>query len=432
MDIREINAGVFKDTVEFYSTEKTLYAETVSSVNRTRLYAEDEYPVINRVNAEESKVRVRVSKKRSFEAAMDICQAFPNKKIAVLNFASAVNPGGGVVGGSSAQEEALCRCSNLYPTLNQKWLIDAFYNQNRLSNNPIHTDAVIYSPDIVICKSDDEYPERLPKNKWCTVDVISSAAPDLRGIPYNSLESNNGYGIHLSEEELYRIHLKRARHILTIAVANGVKAIVLGAFGCGVFGNDPEIVSEAFRKATEEFIGCFDIIEYAVYCKEYETENYEIFRDALDGLSADLGKSEPDLGFVKGIAEDDESYDEFDDDPNDFSEENLSNSGKSAVDEGYTECVDTDDTWTREFKPGDIVRHFKRELLSEEDAAKNLYLYQIIGTAIHSETREKLIVYQALYDDFQLYCRPYMMFVSKVDKVKYPDIKQKYRFEKLG
>lgn len=138
------------------------------------------------------------------------------------------------------------------------------------------------------------------------------------------------------------------------------------------------------------------------------------------------------MGFVKGIAADDESYDEFDDDPDDFSEENLSNSGKSAVDEGYTECVDTDDTWTREFKPGDIVRHFTRELLSEEDAAKNLYLYQIIGTAIHSETREKLIVYQALYDDFQLYCRPYMMFVSKVAKVKYPDIKQKYRFEKLG
>ncbi|MBR6472310.1 MAG: DUF1653 domain-containing protein [Firmicutes bacterium] len=81
------------------------------------------------------------------------------------------------------------------------------------------------------------------------------------------------------------------------------------------------------------------------------------------------------------------------------------------------------------FKPGDIVQHFKRETLSPEDRARNVYLYEIVGTAVHSETREDLMVYRALYGDRRTYVRPLYMFVGKVDRDKYPDIKQEYRFE---
>ena len=84
----------------------------------------------------------------------------------------------------------------------------------------------------------------------------------------------------------------------------------------------------------------------------------------------------------------------------------------------------------REFRPGDIVQHFKRELLSPEEKATNKYLYQIIGVATHSETREKMVVYQALYGEFGLFVRPEAMFVSEVDHEKYPHVKQKFRFEK--
>lgn len=83
-------------------------------------------------------------------------------------------------------------------------------------------------------------------------------------------------------------------------------------------------------------------------------------------------------------------------------------------------------TDNREFKPGDIVQHFKRETVKD---GSDRYLYRIIGTAIHSETREKMMVYQALYDDYGAYVRPYEMFMSEVDHEKYPDIKQVYRFE---
>ena len=75
--------------------------------------------------------------------------------------------------------------------------------------------------------------------------------------------------------------------------------------------------------------------------------------------------------------------------------------------------------------PGTIVKHFKRELNSDGD----MYLYKIIGIAHHSETNEKLMIYQALYGDKQMCARPLPMFMGEVDHEKYPDIKQKYRFE---
>ena len=86
---------------------------------------------------------------------------------------------------------------------------------------------------------------------------------------------------------------------------------------------------------------------------------------------------------------------------------------------------------TNRFNPGDIVQHFKRELLTEEERAGKMYLYEIIGVAIHSETREPMMVYRPLYDDGGMYVRPLEMFLSEVDHDKYPEVKQKYRFEEV-
>ena len=80
----------------------------------------------------------------------------------------------------------------------------------------------------------------------------------------------------------------------------------------------------------------------------------------------------------------------------------------------------------REFRAGDIVRHFKRETV---DASSDKYLYMIVGEATHSETRERMMVYAALYGDGGLFVRPLEMFFSEVDHKKYPEIRQKYRFE---
>ena len=90
----------------------------------------------------------------------------------------------------------------------------------------------------------------------------------------------------------------------------------------------------------------------------------------------------------------------------------------------------------RKFEIGDIVQHFKRETVSEERLKEdpNVYLYEIIGTSRHTETKEELMIYKPLYetecvDGVGYAARPLDMFMSEVDHEKYPDIKQKYRFE---
>jgi len=90
----------------------------------------------------------------------------------------------------------------------------------------------------------------------------------------------------------------------------------------------------------------------------------------------------------------------------------------------------------RKFEIGDIVQHFKRETVSEERLKEdpNAYLYEIIGTSRHTETKEELMIYKPLYetecvDGVDYAARPLDMFMSEVDHEKYPDIKQKYRFE---
>lgn len=78
------------------------------------------------------------------------------------------------------------------------------------------------------------------------------------------------------------------------------------------------------------------------------------------------------------------------------------------------------------FKIGDIVKHFKRENVNQDSAE---YLYRILAFAQHTENGEKLVVYQALYPPYKTCARPYDMFISEVDRQKYPEVKQKYRFE---
>ena len=91
----------------------------------------------------------------------------------------------------------------------------------------------------------------------------------------------------------------------------------------------------------------------------------------------------------------------------------------------------------RKFKKGDIVQHFKREKMTKEQLEKdpNLYLYEIIGTSRHTESKEELMIYKPLYESdctegVDYAARPLDMFLSEVDHEKYPEIKQKYRFEK--
>jgi len=275
MDRRLRLIDIFEDTQQFY-TQNSQLANAVRVVKAgTKLYKPDDYPEIPYQS--ESGCAVTVSKHKTFEAAMEIHRSNPDWKIAVLNFASATNPGGGVKTGSSAQEESLCRCSTLYPALAQGWLWNQYYQKNRDAHDNLHTDACIYSPGVVICKTDDAWPERMEEKDWVTVDVISCAAPNLRKRPGNYYNPEYGSVSEISAEKLYALHKKRAEHILHIAAANHADALILGAFGCGAFANDPYVVARAYKDALASYTQYFRMIEFAVYCRQDETRNYDAF-----------------------------------------------------------------------------------------------------------------------------------------------------------
>lgn len=274
---REKNIAVFKDTEIQCKENMKLSMSIVESKNRQFIVLEDEQVKSEKTNSYEEKAKVVVSQKKSFEAA----SAYKGYKTAVLNFASASNPGGGVKQGSSAQEECLCRCSTLYFCLDSKEMWDGFYTPHRIAQNPIHNDDIIYTPNVTVFKTDTDEPEMMSESDWYNVDVITCAAPNLRDDPTNIFNPSDGNRqISISDNELLAIHEKRLAKILDVAKANGVEVIILGAFGCGAFKNKPEVVAKAAKNVLEDYMNNFKIIEYAVYSGR--NNNYQVFKNALD------------------------------------------------------------------------------------------------------------------------------------------------------
>ncbi len=279
-DRRQQLISVFEDTRRFWTENAVLAAAVAKGCKKTRLYEAEEYPKIPKSAAKEGKIQL--CRSRTFETAVSLHKSFPDRKIAVLNFASATRPGGGVGNGSSAQEESLCRCSTLLPCIDQVWLWDRYYNVNRQARDNRHSDACIYSPGVVICKTDAHIPERVEEKDFVTVDVITCAAPNLRSEPSNWHNPETGKPVKMEPRELYDLHVKRAKHILHVAAANKAEILVLGAFGCGAFENDPDTVARAYCSALTDYRSYFDTIAFAVYCRGYETENFTAFRKVLE------------------------------------------------------------------------------------------------------------------------------------------------------
>ena len=280
-DRRAKNAEIFRDTEHLYKYNETLMEAVKCSVNNQMLILAGDKVEYDVTGGRAGKVVV--SGKRTLEASEPYTKQ--GKRVCVLNFASATNPGGGVVHGSSAQEEAICRCSTLYPCLNTRKMWNEFYMPHRNADNPLYNDDCIFTPGVKVFKSDINFPELLPEAEWWDVDVITSAAPNLRNIPSNRMNPNAGSRkADITYEGLKALHTARIQRIFEVAMANGADVIILGAFGCGAFCNPPELVAEVFAKFTEKYRDNFDVIEYAVFHTERETANYKAFKDAMKRL----------------------------------------------------------------------------------------------------------------------------------------------------
>ena len=276
-DQRITNIVIFEDTEEMCLTNMTLKNAIEHSLQEQRIYREKE--TIEAVREKKYKsTEVKVSCKRSFEAA----KAYQNKKVCVHNFASATNPGGGVIRGASAQEECLCRASTLFFNLNAKECWDKFYAPHRELHNPIYNEDCIYTPEVMVFKEDTDVPLAMPEEDWYKVNVLTCAAPNLREQPSNCMNPHAGdKKVSLTNQELFDLHVKRGRRILDVAAAHGNEVIILGAFGCGAFKNPPEVVAAVYRQLMKEYDGAFETVEFAVYCTERDKTNYEVFQSIL-------------------------------------------------------------------------------------------------------------------------------------------------------
>lgn len=280
MDHRERLIEIFQDTEKWCRENERLSRAVQDSIAATRVYGE-EYFFGEMTDGGNFDTEVFVEKFKTFEAALRLHKEFPEAKIAVHNFASATNPGGGVRKGSTAQEECLCRCSTLYPVLAAEKPMKQYYQYHRNQHDVRYTDTCVYSPDIWIIKTDTNLPDRMPEADWCRVDVMTCAAPNLRAKPYNAMNPGAGAAVKLTDREALELHKRRARHMLHVAAENHADILVLGAFGCGAFQNNPEIVARAYREILPEFNGKFRRIEFAVYCSPWDTRNYDVFKRVL-------------------------------------------------------------------------------------------------------------------------------------------------------
>lgn len=173
---------IFEDTRDWYEHDPELRGHVEASIAGTVFYPAGSAPAIGEPRFSQP-MSVSVSRRRTLEAALLHLEEDPGARVAVLNFASATNPGGGVTRGSSAQEESVCRCSTLYPALDTPELWRAFYKFHRERRDVRYTDACIYTPGITIVKTDTARPERMERKDWRQVDVITCAAQTCVSAP---------------------------------------------------------------------------------------------------------------------------------------------------------------------------------------------------------------------------------------------------------
>ena len=169
-------------------------------------------------------------------------------RVAVLNFASAKHPGGGYRSGSQAQEESIARSSGLVTCQEQ---VTGFYDFHRWQSDPVYSHRVICSPGVPVFRDDAGALLDAPY----LVDVLTAAAPNA-----GALRDRR------SAVDVGAVLRDRAQRVLAIAASHGTTHLVLGAWGCGVFRNDPAVVAETFRHhLAGGFRGSFDQVTFAIF-----------------------------------------------------------------------------------------------------------------------------------------------------------------------
>ena len=187
------------------------------------------------------------------------------RDLVVLNYASARNPGGGFKNGAKAQEEDLSRGSGLYACLNHA---QPYYTANRHERSLLYTDHMVHSPGVPFMRG-----ARGELTTPFTAAVITAPAPNAGALKPKD------------RPQLAETLRRRAGLVLALAAHHGHRNLLLGAWGCGVFRNDPARVADAWGGWLDDarFAGCFDRVVFAVYDPRREQPNLRAFQARFGG-----------------------------------------------------------------------------------------------------------------------------------------------------
>jgi uncharacterized protein (TIGR02452 family) len=276
---REIRSQIAKETLAilekgyYLNTEKntiTIQQEVETAIRNAKLYSPNGLPAIkqeavSRINDSQGvQSIIEVTDESTLAAARRLVVQEGLQNTLCLNFASAKNPGGGFLGGSQAQEESLDRSSALYPCISQ---MDEMYTYNRNLKTCFYSDYMIYSPRVPVFRSDDC---ALLKNPHL-VSILTAPAVNA-GV----VREREPQQVKMIEP----VMLERIRYILSVAAKHGERAIILGAYGCGVFRNNPSDVAKMFKRVLidEDYQTLFDHIVFAILDKTDEKRVFNLFK----------------------------------------------------------------------------------------------------------------------------------------------------------
>lgn len=290
--MKKPNPSRKRNVFELQDTLKTTYGDI--ELRRTlrlakkqaKLYNEDDLVLRKRTYPMFDETNIYLTSNTVIETARKLAKENPAGTVGILSFASATNPGGGVTYGSKAQEECICRSTPLFEVLQMETFKKGYYDVHREEKNGAYSDRIIYVPHMTVMKSDEPIWDskrkmaRLfsydPKDRF-EVSVISAAAPNLRALK----EVPDGVIAGIMHSRIVRI--------LEVAYANGIDNLVLGAFGCGVFQNDPYKVACIFDDCLNEEDSHGEVrkshfknVVFSVRANgKYEIENYEGFHQVF-------------------------------------------------------------------------------------------------------------------------------------------------------
>jgi uncharacterized protein (TIGR02452 family) len=264
--------GIAKETVRI--VEQGAYeapsGRTVSireamerAVRGTVLYRPGDFAQLEVPPASGGPLRTEVTPEKTGNAARRLIEREGVERVLALNFASARSPGGGFLGGAKAQEEDLARCSALYACLLTQ---RDYYDVNRAEPSLLYTDHIIYSPGVPFFRSEGLELFEEPFH----VSLITAPAPNAG----QTLQRDLTQGPRIREV----LH-SRALKVLRIAAQRGYRTLVLGAWGCGAFRNDPKDAADAFSAALEALPGAFERVVFAVYERNGDGPNLRTFRE---------------------------------------------------------------------------------------------------------------------------------------------------------